>query len=202
MKKSGLRDTPELPLEHNNKRLCARCGRNEVYQDTKTMDWCEPCIAQLVEAPESETENFRRELCAVPGDAAPCVPKKALMGRRTHFTTPTTERKTNDRTSRAKNALRQSPSPERNSTPTDSLPRTMYNIARRGNQRRLFRFRLPSIWAGGGAARPRRKSRPRDCDSTHAITGLAGMKKAFGFEGADSDGIPRSFKCGRAHLST
>jgi hypothetical protein len=49
MIKDGLRLTPELPLEHGEKRLCANCGENEVYLDVRTLDWCEPCIAQLVE---------------------------------------------------------------------------------------------------------------------------------------------------------
>jgi hypothetical protein len=31
------------------KRMCSRCGEREVYQDTKTMDWCEPCIAEFVD---------------------------------------------------------------------------------------------------------------------------------------------------------
>jgi hypothetical protein len=31
MIKDGLRLTPELPLEHGEKRLCANCGENEVY---------------------------------------------------------------------------------------------------------------------------------------------------------------------------
>jgi hypothetical protein len=47
--KDVLRLTPELPLEHGEKRLCANCGENKVYLDVRTLDWCEPCIAQLVE---------------------------------------------------------------------------------------------------------------------------------------------------------
>jgi formylmethanofuran dehydrogenase subunit E len=39
---------PEFELK-SGKRLCSRCGEREVYQDTKTMDWCEPCIAKFVE---------------------------------------------------------------------------------------------------------------------------------------------------------
>jgi len=47
MIKNGLRETPELPLGQA-KRLCAKCGKNEVYQEIRTMDWCEPCIAKFV----------------------------------------------------------------------------------------------------------------------------------------------------------
>ena len=52
MIKDGLRLTPELRLEHGEKRLCANCGENEVYLDVRTLDWCEPCIAQQVERDE------------------------------------------------------------------------------------------------------------------------------------------------------
>jgi len=47
MTKSGLRETPELPLGQA-KRLCANCENHEVYMEIKTMDWCEACIAKFV----------------------------------------------------------------------------------------------------------------------------------------------------------
>jgi hypothetical protein len=39
---------PELSLG-NAKRLCERCGLNEVYLDIKTMTLCEPCLYQIVQ---------------------------------------------------------------------------------------------------------------------------------------------------------
>ncbi len=39
----------ELELGFNMKLpLCAKCGKNEVYQNIYTMDWCEPCIWEFV----------------------------------------------------------------------------------------------------------------------------------------------------------
>ncbi len=35
----------KLTLE---KRICVQCGVNEIYQNIKTMNWCEPCIWEFV----------------------------------------------------------------------------------------------------------------------------------------------------------
>jgi hypothetical protein len=40
----------QLPLPQT-KRMCAKCGQREVYQDIATMDWCEPCIWRFVRGP-------------------------------------------------------------------------------------------------------------------------------------------------------
>ncbi len=31
-----------------DKRICTKCGVNEIYVDIRTMDWCEPCIWEFV----------------------------------------------------------------------------------------------------------------------------------------------------------
>ena len=41
-------DETTLMFPEVQKRICSRCGRNEVYQDLKNMDWCEECINQFV----------------------------------------------------------------------------------------------------------------------------------------------------------
>lgn len=39
--------SPELRLEHH-KRWCAKCGKREVYQYSRTMNWCEECLWDLI----------------------------------------------------------------------------------------------------------------------------------------------------------
>jgi hypothetical protein len=48
----------ELGLE-SGKRLCSRCGEREVYQDTKTMDWCEPCLWNHVKEEDLKMSDLR-----------------------------------------------------------------------------------------------------------------------------------------------
>jgi hypothetical protein len=48
----------ELGLE-SGRRLCSRCGEREVYQDTKTMDWCEPCLRNHVKEENLKTPDLR-----------------------------------------------------------------------------------------------------------------------------------------------
>jgi hypothetical protein len=48
----------ELELE-SGRRLCSRCGEREVYQDTKTMDWCEPCLWNHVKEENLEISDLR-----------------------------------------------------------------------------------------------------------------------------------------------
>ena len=44
-----LPDVEQGELElHYDKRLCTRCGLNEVYNGSEHMDWCEPCIWEFV----------------------------------------------------------------------------------------------------------------------------------------------------------
>jgi hypothetical protein len=41
-------DQIRLPFDDTPKRLCARCRQRQVYLDIKTMDYCEPCIWDVV----------------------------------------------------------------------------------------------------------------------------------------------------------
>lgn len=38
----------EMVLVHK-KKLCSKCGKNEVYLNIETLDWCEPCIWRFVQ---------------------------------------------------------------------------------------------------------------------------------------------------------
>jgi hypothetical protein len=41
-------DQLPLPLKESTKRLCVHCRKRKVYLDIKTMDYCEPCIWNMV----------------------------------------------------------------------------------------------------------------------------------------------------------
>ncbi len=67
MKKKIRRRTKEnestlfLQLDIQN-RICVKCGRNQIYQDIKTMDWCEPCLWEFVKEDSPIPKIFRSVL--------------------------------------------------------------------------------------------------------------------------------------------
>ncbi len=44
----GVGNARRQEYTKSGKRRCVKCGRNEIYRDIKTMDWCEPCIWEFV----------------------------------------------------------------------------------------------------------------------------------------------------------
>ena len=44
----GSTEQEELRFAQMEKRICTKCGKNEVYRDIKNMDWCEDCIWEFV----------------------------------------------------------------------------------------------------------------------------------------------------------
>src|SRR5437879_5416716 len=45
-----------LALLTFQKRLCAKCGSREVYQDIKTMDWCEERLWNLIASDQEQNK--------------------------------------------------------------------------------------------------------------------------------------------------
>jgi len=62
----------DLRLSFAPVRWCSKCGRNVVYQDIATMDFCEPCLwNSLSSDPDFQTAFSRGPASVHAGDATP-----------------------------------------------------------------------------------------------------------------------------------